>query len=644
MCQNAPDWRGGRLAAGLLACLVVVSAYAQSQPSAARSIRPDWRRIGDFSFDAGLASPASGQVDRVWFSEDGLQLYARAPDGSVFVTGDFETWRATPAGLGAAAPDPLPVWPASALPELNSQVRPGRLSRARLYAFSRKVYRSDDGGAHWVDLTSYRGQSIIGEGVLDLAVSPVDDDSIVAANHYGVWRSVDGGLSWYGLNDNLPNLPVSRLLETPQGSNGARILLSAGGSFEWAPGEKRAWRPAPSAVGALQADERRSASVLLGAEVTAVAIGLEYSYAGGADGRLWVSRDQGETWTLSRPEGARPVEEIYVHPGRPTLAVAAFGRSAEGSDGVRVLRTLDGGAVWDDLTGDMPASAVFGVAADPAGTALYAASDHGAFFSQVDLSVAGAPPRWIPMSQNLPQVPVMDVRLDEAGNQVYLALSGYGVYAAPAPHRFWNLQVVSPADFSRRPAAPGSLLTVLGGRLVRAQAGLLEAPVLDASETQSQIQIPFEVTGQSTDLALELAGGQFTMSLPLQNASPAIFVDHDGSPLLLDSDGGVLLDALTPAKAGSRVQILATGLGRVQPAWRAGVSAPQQRPPTVIAQVHASLDRTPLEVTRAALAPGYVGFYLVEVQLPPLVNVGSSELYIEVDGHESNKVRIYLEQ
>ena len=59
--------------------------------------------------------------------------------------------------------------------------------------------------------------------------------------------------------------------------------------------------------------------------------------------------------------------------------------------------------------------------------------------------------------------------------------------------------------------------------------------------------------------------------------------------------------------------------------------------------MRAWLDRVPLEVTRAVLAPGYVGFYLVEFQLPALVNAGPAELYITAGGQESNRVRVFLE-
>ena len=184
---------------------------------------------------------------------------------------------------------------------------------------------------------------------------------------------------------------------------------------------------------------------------------------------------------------------------------------------------------------------------------------------------------------------------------------------------------------------------MLGARLRKAQAGLLEAPVLHASDLESQIQIPFEVGGRSTPLALDASSGQFKLELPLQGASPAIFVDRDGTPLLLDADSGVLLDAVSPAHSNTRVQILATGLGRVTPSWPTGMAAPLQQPPSVTASVQVFVDRLPVEVTRATLAPGYVGFYLVEVQLPAVVNFGPAELYVEVEGHQSNRVRIYLE-
>ncbi len=436
---------------------------------------------------------------------------------------------------------------------------------------------------------------------------------------------------------------MRRLLEPPAGSRGTRVLLADGAAIEWAPGEKRSWQLVDDTVAADRAAARWEAGIRLGVEITVVAWEGEYSYAGSADGRLWVSADQGETWRSSRPVSGGSVEALYVVPGQPGIAFAALAEFAGEGEHARVLRTMNGGLLWEDLTGDLPAGSARGIVADRAAGAVYVATDRGVFFSLLDSAAARPVAHWTLISENLPSVAAMDVGLDEAGNQLYIALDGYGVYAAPAPHRFWSVNVVNAADFSRRPAAPGSLLTVLGARLVRAQAGLVEVPVLHASDMESQIQVPFEATGSSAVLSLQLATGWFTMTVPLRDVSPAIFVDPDGSALLLDADSGVLLDGLNPARSGSRVQILATGLGKVQPAWPTGRAAPLQEPPRVVAPVGVYLDRTPVEVTRATLAPGYVGFYLVEVRLPSLVNAGPAELYVEAGGRESNKVRIYLQ-
>ena len=59
----------------------------------------------------------------------------------------------------------------------------------------------------------------------DLALSPSSAEQLAVANDFGVWRSADAGLSWTSLNQALPNLPVRRILSTPLGGSGARILI-----------------------------------------------------------------------------------------------------------------------------------------------------------------------------------------------------------------------------------------------------------------------------------------------------------------------------------------------------------------------------------------------------------------------------------
>jgi uncharacterized protein (TIGR03437 family) len=598
--------------------------------------------------DLTLPAVATGPIERVWYSEDGARLFARAAADRTFVTADLETWTAVPADQ--AMPVPPEDIAVQNRPEPGARVRGPRTGRSRLYAIGQFVYRSDDGGVKWASLTNFKGSSILGAGMVDLAVSPKDADELAVASETGIWRSVDGGQSWSGLNQDLPNLRVRRVLSTPQNSRGTRVAVeldSTLDAFEWQPGEKQAWRPVQDADLTRDLQLRQALTETLQAQVTAVATAGDFVYAGSADGRIWVSNDHGRTWTPNAEQYAAPVEAIYTDPRNPSLALAALGaRFASAPVTARaphVLRTINAGGFWDDLTANLPDTAAHGVAADRASGAVYAATDRGVYLAFEDLASAGPSASWSALSDSLPALRATDVRLDPGGNQLYVSLEGYGVYAAPAPHRFRAPRVVSAADLTDRAAAPGALVTVFGAAVRSAKAGGLNSPVLDSNPTKSEIQIPFEASGTSLALALEASAGTLSFGLPLQTAAPAIFIDGEGAPMALDADTGVLLDPLRPARSNTRIQILATGLGQVRPQWPSGIPAPAENPPAVIAPVRAFLDGVPLEVSRATLAPGYVGFYVIEIQIPKLVNAGPAELYLEADGQPSNRVRVYIE-
>lgn len=603
---------------------------------AAQTAPVEWRRVGNPAMEVGLASPATGSVETVWYSPDGARLYARTRAGRIFETTDFESW--TPA-QGASEPVETPAPAVDRLPEPGAKLSLAAAAPGRIYALGTQLYRSDDGGRSWSNLTAFHNQSIIGPGQRSVAVSPGDPDQLAVANDFGVWRSMDGGLSWSGLNLHLPNLPVSRILATPVGMHGTRILVRDLGALELAPGAE-AWQPTSDAQAEAEDKALRRASQALRTRITAVAASDQTIYAGAADGRIWVSLDKGVSWTASPRLGANgPIERIFADPSEPRVALAAVGGT-----GAHLLRTTNSGGFWDDLTSNLPDAPAHGVTAVRSAGVVYVATDKGVFFATADLENAGpAAVTWTPISGRLPAAPATDVKLDANGDQLYAALDGYGVYATAAPHRLRNLRLVNAADFSTRAAAPGSLISVVGGRVNAANAGTLSFPVLAASEAESQIQVPFETSAANLSLALETGRGRFTLGLPVQAVSPAIFVNRDGSPMILDGDSGFVLDGRNAARSGSRLQILATGLGKVRPDWPTGMAAPLENPPVVAATVKAYMDRVPVQVTRAALAPGYIGFYLIEVQLPVLVNAGPAEFYITADGQESNRIQVVLE-
>ena len=634
----------------VLALSLALPAAAWAQTAA------DWHHTGNAAIAQGLADLSSGPVSRVWFGNGGAAVYAltlssSGNPGRVFVTSDLENWQPSP----AAAPPPMPAnVPVPNLPESGAQTRvPAAAgSNGRVYAFGNFVYRSEDGGAHWENVTQFRGSSLVGSGLHDLAISPSNADEIVVAGDAGVFRSVDGGTSWSGLNDTLPNLPVRRLWDLPVGDQGVRIELPRDAAVAWPPGNQTAWLPASNIDVLRESQLRQALSSVRGMNVTAVAISGNFVYTGMQNGEIQVSADGGSTWQTYAPNGpgaagSGAVERFWVDPADPRVALAALGAAPDNplrtSAAPHVLHTTNGGAFWDDFTANLPDSAAHGVAGDPASGAIYAATDAGVFMTYADLNALGSAQPWTALS-GLPPAAAVDVKLDAQANQLWAALDGYGVYSTLAPHRLRDPSVVSAADFIARAVAPGSLVSVLGARLDTVRANNVAAPVLAATPNESQVQIPFEATGSTLSLAASAAGNSVKLPpLPLAAASPVIFVSRDGSPLLLDSERGVMLDAMNPAHSGTRIQILATGLGRVSPDWPTGVPAPLENAPRVAGAVHVYLDRTPVEVTRAELAPGYTGFYLVEINVPKIANYGPAELYMDVDGAPSNRVRVYIE-
>jgi uncharacterized protein (TIGR03437 family) len=358
-------------------------------------------------------------------------------------------------------------------------------------------------------------------------------------------------------------------------------------------------------------------------------------YGGSAEGRLYTSLDNGETWNAAPQLTGAPVERLWADSERPQSALAASGG--------HIFRTVNAGLFWDDVTGTLPETTVHAVAADRSAGVIYAATDRGVLTASLSLNDAGpAATTWRSINRNLPAARALDIRLNP-DNTLTVALDGYGIFESQAPHRTRAVHVVNAADMSDRAAAPGSLVTILNASVSLARTGTLAYPVIAASNLSSQLQVPFEAAPGGYQIALDGAGDRWTVPLNVKDASPAIFVDSEGAPLVLDSASGLVLDPNIAVRAGSTVAIMATGLGRVTPEWPAGVPAPLEAPPAVVGQVTAFLDGIPVEVARATLAPGYVGYYMVELRLPPILNRGAADLRLVMNGEESNHVRVYIE-
>jgi uncharacterized protein (TIGR03437 family) len=578
---------------------------------------PVWNHIAGYTVNTGLAGPASGPVRSVWYVAGGQRLEAQAQSGSIFETTDFQHWKLNSTDV---VPTPFPPPPSVLRPEAGVQL----LSGGRRYSVTRdNLFGSDDGRA-WTNLTGFNGPSIIGGGFSALAVSPANPLDIVASNQSGVWRSLDGGYSWQDLNEDLPNLDA-RALAAQRTLVLADAHLASVTAGRWSVAE------GVSAETELLA----SLAAKYGLLATAAAQLGNMTYAGTADGRVFTVAADGTLAPVTL-EGAAIVTRFWIDPANPQAALAVSGS--------KLYRTTNGGKFWDPITGNLNGGAIHGIAADSAAGVVYAATDNGIFSGRVVLNAADrVPANWTPLQGNLPIASAWDTRLNPDGTLTVL-LEGYGVFEAPAPHLAQAPRIVNSADMSDRAAAPGSLISVLGASVKQASSGENTFPVLISSGQSSQLQVPFEAAPGTLQLSIQRSdGGLWIAPLNVKQASPAIFVDADGAPMVLDAASGLVIDSGTPIRAGSTIQVLATGLGRVSPDWPTNVPAPVDSPPSVIAPVTAFLDGTPIRVTSATLAPTLVGSYLVELRIPAIVNRGATELRLVVNGEESNRVKLWLD-
>jgi photosystem II stability/assembly factor-like uncharacterized protein len=106
-------------------------------------------------------------------------------------------------------------------------------------------FRSDDGGATWLDLSAGLPTNL---GVRTVAVDPGDPRTVYAGlspGQYGavggVWKSTDGGETWAPTGPQLPNRKVVALLASPRPGrlyaavDDGRVFRSDDGGAEWSP-------------------------------------------------------------------------------------------------------------------------------------------------------------------------------------------------------------------------------------------------------------------------------------------------------------------------------------------------------------------------------------------------------------------------
>jgi uncharacterized protein (TIGR03437 family) len=189
------------------------------------------------------------------------------------------------------------------------------------------------------------------------------------------------------------------------------------------------------------------------------------------------------------------------------------------------------------------------------------------------------------------------------------------------------------------PVAAGSIATVFGSFPVDASisasgvplppmlAGLslkfadgFPVPLVFVSAAQVNIQVPWELTGQTEALLSAGIGGLVSagQNVNLAPFAPGIFAMNGqgyGQGAILDASYR-LVDAKNPTTPGAVVQIYCTGLGAVTNQPATGAAAPNDPLATTITVPRVTIGNAPAKVQFSGLAPGYVGLYQVNAEVP----------------------------
>jgi uncharacterized protein (TIGR03437 family) len=218
--------------------------------------------------------------------------------------------------------------------------------------------------------------------------------------------------------------------------------------------------------------------------------------------------------------------------------------------------------------------------------------------------------------------------------------------------------VTNAASYRTDAAAPGAIVSLFGASLSAGTSQFstlplpaalgdtavtfngIAAPLYFASPQQVNAQVPFEVAAGNVIAEVTSNAGIALTQFTAGAAGPGIFTLNGQG-----TEDAAALDAVTfapvtssqPIAAGSYLAIYCTGLGAVSPAATTGAAPPSPPPQTVVKAV-VVIDGQPATVSWAGLAPGFVGLYQVNVQVPATLSAGSHQLQLVVGGAASNTV------
>lgn len=213
-----------------------------------------------------------------------------------------------------------------------------------------------------------------------------------------------------------------------------------------------------------------------------------------------------------------------------------------------------------------------------------------------------------------------------------------GVYLSP-------IGVLNAASFAP-PTAPisgGTLLSLFGSNLsdstmeassmplptqlanVTVTVDGVPAPLFFVSPGQINIQTPFATQGPTATITVTNGGDNSnSVQVPVANSSPGIFSAQQtgfGPAIITDANFQLITEA-NPAAPGEVVIVFLTGAGPLSPSFPDGTAGPVNPLSTTTDNVQVIFDGEVGAVLFSGAAPGFVGLYQINVEVPPTTFVG----------------------
>jgi photosystem II stability/assembly factor-like uncharacterized protein len=255
------------------------------------------------------------------------------------------------------------------------------------------VYKTTDGGAHWVKVNA-AGSLASDALVSDLLIDATNHLHLILACQYGVYQSTDGGVNWTQTNAGLPHAHARRLAVCASQPQVVYVTLyTTPGQTPWQGGVYRSndgglnWLPCLGGLNTRVGNSGESGFLTANYDYLAVdPANPDLAYVAGtgwliSGGGVWRTVNGGASWTLTTVAGTPGFESGWLTWGLQTICLAMSPVDSRrlyfGTQG-GLWRSDDGGDTWHEVYSRLNQDGTL------SGTGLETTCIHNVFVSPTD--------------------------------------------------------------------------------------------------------------------------------------------------------------------------------------------------------------------------------------------------------------------